>query len=208
VAGVVSDVRYREWEAVRPDLYVPYTQRAQHRSDFVIKTHGDPASLVSAVRREVMELDKDQAISNVTTMAALVDRALARSRFNSIVLGTLAACALVLTVIGLYGVLSYMVAQRRGEIGLRMAVGASPWQMVRMVTLGGLRLTACGTLIGAAAAWALSRLYVSLLFGVSPLDPLTYAGTAVVLLAVAVLACAVPAIQAARLDPLRTLQSN
>lgn len=208
VVGVVSDVRYREWEAVRPDLYVPYTQRAQHRSDFVIKTHGDPTMLVSAVRREVLEIDRDQPVSNVTTMETLVDRALARSRFNSIVLGTLAGCALVLAVIGLYGVLSYTVAQRRGEIGIRMAVGATPWQMVRMVTLGGLRLTVCGTLFGLAAAWAMTRLYSSLLFQTSPLDPLTYVGAAVGLLVVAVLACAAPAIQAARLDPLRTLQNN
>jgi ABC-type antimicrobial peptide transport system permease subunit len=193
---------------VRPDIYVPYTQRAQHRSDFVVRTHGDPALLVAAVRNEVLQLDKDLPVSNVTTMETLVDRALARSRFNGMVLGLLAGCALVLAVIGLYGVLSYTVAQRRGEIGIRMAVGASPWQMVRMVTLGGLRLTVLGTVVGVAAAWIVSRLYTSLLFQVSPLDPLTYAGAAVGILVVAALACAVPAMRAARVDPLQTLQSN
>jgi len=208
VVGVVNDVRYREWEAVRPDFYIPFTQRAQHRSDFVLRTHGDPALLVAAVRREVLELDKDQPISNVTTMEALVDQALARSRFNGTVLSCLAVCALVLVLIGLYGVLSYTMAQRREELGIRLAVGASPGQMVRMVLVGGLRLTLIGVVAGSVAAWALSRLYASLLFSVSPADPAVYASAALGLVAVAMVACAVPALRASRLDPLQALRGG
>jgi len=106
VVGVVNDVRYREWEATRPDLYVPYMRRAQHRSDFVLKTQSDPSALIAAVTREVLAIDKDQPVSNVTTMQALVDSALARSRFNGLVVGALVACAVILALIGLYGVLS------------------------------------------------------------------------------------------------------
>lgn len=208
VIGVVSDVRYREWEAVRPDFYIPYTQRAQHRSDFVVKTHGDPTALVNAVRQTVLEIDRDRAVSNLTTMESLVDRALARSRFNGVVLGSLAGCALVLVMIGLYGMLSYTVAQRRNEIGIRLAVGGSPAQMVRMVAAFGLRLTLFGTLAGIVGALVVARLYSTLLFGVGPLDLATYTGTAVVLFVVAMLACTVPALQAARVDPLRTLHSQ
>ncbi len=208
VIGVVKDVRYREWEAVRPDFYVPYTQRAQHRSDFVVKTQGDPAALVSAVRNVVHELDPNQAISNVTTMESLVDRALARARLNGAVLATLAACALLLVTIGLYGLLSYTVMQRRGEIGIRLAIGASPAQMVQMIASFGARLTAVGAVVGLLAAWMLTRLYTSLLFGVSPLDARSYGMALAGLFAVALTACAIPARQAAKVDPLRTLQSQ
>jgi putative ABC transport system permease protein len=207
IVGIVRDVRYREWEAARPDLYIPYTQRAQLRSDFVIKTHGDPTALLNAVRNEVSALDPEQAVSNVTTMESLVDRALARSRFNSTILGILAQCALVLAAIGLYGVLSYAVAQRIAEIGIRMAIGASPWDMVRMVTMGGVRLAIYGTFIGVAAAWMVSTAYSALLFKINPLDPLTYIAAIAGLWLLAALAAAGPAIRAAKVDPIRTLQS-
>ncbi len=208
VVGVVRDVRYREWEAIRPDLYIPFTQRAQHRSDFVVRTKGDPTAILAAVRSEVLAIDPDQAISNVTTMEALVDQALARSRFNSTVLASLAWCALALAAIGLYGMLSYTVAQRSSEIGIRMAIGASPLQMVRMVTRGGLRLTLFGTLIGIAVAGVVSNLYASLLYRVSPLDPFAYLVAFVGLILLAAFASAVPAMRASRVDPLSALQSN
>ena len=208
VVGVANDVRYREWEAVRADMYVPYLQRAQHRTDFVIKTHGDPEQLVSLVRREILALDKDQLISNVTTMEALVDRALARSRFNGVVLSILSASALGLAAIGLYGVLFYGVAQRTNEIGVRIAIGASRWHVLRLIAAGGLRLVMLGLVFGIAAATALSRLAKELLFGVAPLDPLTYAGACLLLLTVATVACLAPALHATAIDPVNALRSE
>jgi predicted permease len=206
VVGVVSDVRYREWEAVRPDLYVPFTQRAQHRSDFVVKTKGDPASLAAVVQREVLAIDPNQAISNVTTMEALVDRALARSRFNSTILAVLAGSALVLAAIGIYGLLSYSVEQRRSEIGIRLALGATPGRIVGLVTAGGLRMAGCGAAAGVLAAALLSPLLEAQLYAVERLDPVSYSGAAIALILAAAAACVVPALRAAVVDPVRALE--
>jgi predicted permease len=208
VVGVVNDVRYREWEAVRPDLYVPYTQRAQHRSDFVVKTKRDPAALIAAVQREVLAIDPNQAISNVTTMQALVDRALARSRFNSTILGVLAVCALALAAIGIYGLLSYSVAQRRNEIGIRLALGATPGRIVALVAAGGFRMAAAGAGVGIVAAALLSPLVEAQLYDVTRLDPVSYSGAAIALGICALAACVVPAMRAAIVDPVRALQGD
>jgi putative ABC transport system permease protein len=201
-------VRYREWEAVRPDLYVPFTQRAQHRSDFVVKTKSDPWALTGAVQREILALDPNQAVSNVSTMQTLVDRALARSRFNSTVLGVLAACALALAAIGVYGLLSYAVAQRRSEIGIRMALGATPGRIVALVTVGGLRMASAGAAIGMLAAALISPLLEAQLFEVTRLDPVSYAGAALALGLAALVACAIPAVRTAFVDPVRALQGD
>lgn len=208
VVGVVKDVRYREWEAARPDFYIPYLQRAQHRSDFVVKTHGDPGALISAVRREVLALDSNQPVSNVTTLEALVDAALARWRFNGVVLTVLAACAVLLAGIGVYGVFSYSVAQRSAEIGIRMAVGATSTRIVRLITGEALRTVAAGAGIGLGAALLLSDLIGSLLFEVSNMDPSTYAGAGVALLAVGALASAVPARRASTVDLAKVLHGG
>ena len=208
VVGVVSDVRYREWEAARPDFYIPYTQRAQHRSDFVVRTSGDPASLIAAVRREVFAVDPNQPISNVTTMEALVDRALSRSRFISTVLSVLAACALALAAIGIYGVLSYTVAQRTGEIGVRMAIGATPASILRLVTGSALRVTAAGAVAGLALAAALARTVSSLLFGIQVWDPFAWTAASGILFLAAAVACVVPAVRASAVDPARALATE
>ncbi|HEV8146836.1 MAG TPA: ABC transporter permease [Bryobacteraceae bacterium] len=208
VVGVAKDVRYREWESVRPDLYIPLLQRAQHRTDFVIKTQGDPWALVAAVRREVFAIDKNQPISNVTTMDALVDAALARSRFNGAVLALLAGCALLLAAIGIYAVLSYSVIQRTPEIGIRMALGATPAEIARLVTSSGLRLVLVGAAVGLIAAAMVSRLLSGLLYGVTALDPRAYVLAAVVLIAVAVIACLSPALRSASIDPAEALGSR
>jgi putative ABC transport system permease protein len=208
VVGVAADVRYREWEAIRPDFYVPYTQRAQHRSDFVVRTAGDPSGLIAAVRHEVFAVDPNLPISNVTMMSALVDRALSRSRFISTVLSVLAACALSLAAIGVYGVLSYTVAQRTGEIGVRMAVGATPGAIVRLVTAGGLRVAAAGGFAGLLASAALARTVASLLFGIEVWDPVAWITAFAVLSGTAVLACVLPAARAAAIDPARALASE
>jgi putative ABC transport system permease protein len=206
VVGVAHDVRYREWDSIRPDVYVPYFQRAQHRSDFVVKTAGDPLALVAAIRREVLSRDANQPISNVTTMAGLVDRALARSRYSGVVFAVLAACALVLGGIGLHGALSYSVTQRVREIGIRMALGATPGHMVRGIMREGLLLAGAGAVIGLAAAKVSSALLSSLLFGITASDPAVYAVATGTLLLSALIATLSPAARAAMLDPIRALR--
>ncbi|HLJ45123.1 MAG TPA: ABC transporter permease [Bryobacteraceae bacterium] len=208
VVGVAGAVHYREWEGAWPDLYVPYTQRAQHRTDFVVKTSGDSWKLASAVRREVFAVDKDQPISELTTMEALVDRTLSGSRFNGVIISALAACALLLAAVGIYAVLSYAVTQRRAEIGLRMAVGATPAHIVRLVAkeLSGSALL--GLIAGLAASLWLRGLLTKLVFGVGTIDPVAYAFAACVLAAIALAASVLPAWRAASIDPVQALQSQ
>jgi predicted permease len=208
VVGVSGDVRYREWEAARPDFYIPFLQRAQHRSDFVVKTSKDPSLLAEAVRKAILAIDKTQPISNVTTMAELVDRAVARSRFNGIVLGCLAGCAVILTALGIYSVLAYMVGQSEFEIALRMAVGAMPAQVAKMVAARGMRVVIAGGVIGLGGAALASRLLTALLFGVPAFDPWSYSLAFVILILLALAACAPSALRASAIDPARALRSG
>lgn len=208
VVGVVSPVRYREWQAAWPDFYVPFTQRAQHRSDFVVKTTGDPWKLVAAVRHEIFAIDRNQPISNVTSMETLVSSTLSGSRFNGVAMSALASCALLLAAIGIYAVLSYVVTQRRTEIGLRMAMGATPAEVARLVGKDALGAVLGGALAGLAGAAWLRNALAKLLFGVEGIDPIAYGFAALSLVIVAAAACVVPALRAAATDPARALQSR
>ncbi|MEO8125972.1 MAG: ABC transporter permease [Bryobacteraceae bacterium] len=208
VVGVVKDVRYREWESARVDLYIPFYQRSQHRSDFVVKTAVDPLTLVSAVRSAVYALDKDQPLSSITTVDTLVSRTLARPRFNMLVFSWFAAVAVLLGVIGIYGVLAYSVAQQSHEIGIRMALGSSPGRILRQMLAEGLRLAVTGTALGIVLSLATTRLMSALLFTISAHDPWTFATVSIGVLAVCVLACVVPAVRAADVDPMRALQQE
>ncbi|HYP14064.1 MAG TPA: ABC transporter permease [Bryobacteraceae bacterium] len=208
VVGIVNDVRYREWEAARADIYVPFMQRAQHRSDFVVKANGDAAALIPAIRRTVLDIDKNQPVSNVTTMEALVDRALSRSRFNGTVMSVLAACALALAVIGIYGVLSYTITTRTAEIGIRMAVGATPRKITGMVMVEMGLVAIVGSLAGLVGSLAASRGAASLLYQIRPTDPLVYIGSSLALVVAVILACIVPALRAATVDPIHALRSE
>jgi putative ABC transport system permease protein len=182
-------------------------QRAQHRSDFVVKTHGDPWLLAETVRRAVFNIDKELPISNVTTMDELVDAALARSRFNGMALAALACCALLLAAIGIYGVLSYTVVQRTSEIAVRMAIGATPLQVARHITAEGAKLVFAGASAGLVGALLLRNLVAALLFGVTGFDPLTYAVAAGLLFSIALLACAGPSLRASKVDPAAALRT-
>jgi putative ABC transport system permease protein len=206
VVGVAGDVRYREWDAVRPDIYVPFLQNSEYRTDFVVRTKTDPLSLSESFRREVYALDKDQAVAGVTTMDKLVSDALARPRFNTMLLGLFAALALVLSALGVYGVMAYTVSQQTHEIGIRMALGAQGRDVLRMVLSQGLKLILIGVAIGVAASFALTRLMTSLLYGVSNLDPLTFVAVAALLSGVALLACYLPARRATKVDPMEALR--
>jgi putative ABC transport system permease protein len=210
IVGVVRDVRHDGLaEQVRPEIYVPHAQggafETRNAMYLAVRTTGDPQSLTAAVRSQVTAIDKDQPVANVTTMESRLADSLARQRFSTLLLSIFACLALLLAAVGLYGVMSYAVAERTHEIGIRMALGAQPSDVMRMVARQGLMLTAAGVSIGLLAAFALTRLMSSLLYGVSATDPATFAIISALLAAVALLACALPARRATKVDPIIAL---
>ncbi|HET9531507.1 MAG TPA: ABC transporter permease [Blastocatellia bacterium] len=208
IVGVVKDVRQFELGAnPKPQMYVPYEQPVFFRpSHLVIKTDVEPLGLAAAVRSTVWEIDKDQPVSNITTMEGVLSESIARQRFSTLLLGIFATVALVLAAVGIYGVMSYSVAQRTHEMGLRMALGAQSRDVLKLVIGQGLRMAIAGITVGLAAAFALTRLMGSLLYGVSTVDPLTFAGVTLLLLSVALAACYVPARRATKVDPMIALR--
>ncbi|MFL6333883.1 MAG: ABC transporter permease [Pyrinomonadaceae bacterium] len=208
VVGVVGHVRNESLEGEsRGQYYLPYTQRPTSSDLFlVVRADGDPSPLAPLVRARIASVDKDLPVYKVTTMEKLVSDSLAQRRFSLTLFGVFAALALALAVVGLYGVMSYGVAQRTHEIGLRMALGAQGRDVLRMVVGQGMALVAVGLGLGLAGAFALTRLMTSLLFGVSAADPVTYAGIAVLLSAVALLASYLPARRATKVDPMVALR--
>jgi predicted permease len=210
IAGVVGDVRQmRLSEPPRQEMYFPYWQAKDNwmvPRDLTVRTNADPLSLAGAVRQAVWSVDRDQPVSNVMTLDDLLDQEVAQRRVQAALLGSLAALALILACVGIYGVLSYLVTQRTQEIGIRVALGANATAVFRTVAGQGMALAAIGIGTGTAAALALSRLLASLLFGVEATDPITYAGAVIVFAAVALLACYFPARRAARVDPMVALR--
>lgn len=171
-----------------------------------VQTEIAPAGLVSAIKDQVSSLDGDQPVSSVRTIDELLARSLSESKFTLLLLGLFAGVALVLAAIGIYGVIAHSVSQRTHEIGVRLALGAQAGDVFRLVIGQGMMLTLIGVGIGLAAAFALTRVMVSLLFGVSATDPLTFAVIAVLLTGVALLACYIPARRATRVDPMIALR--
>ncbi len=175
---------------------------------WAIRTSGDPASYAGAVRAELRKLDKQLVLSKVETMESLVERDQAGTRFSLLLIGLFGGVAVLLAAVGLYGVLATMVRLRTAEIGVRMALGAEPGGILRLVVGKGMRLSAVGVGLGLLAALALTRAMTSMLVGVKPVDPLTFAGMTVVFLAIAALASWLPAHRAAGLDPSRVLREE
>jgi putative ABC transport system permease protein len=207
IIGVVADVRNRnltsDW---RPGYFVPQTQMPFDQMTMVVKTTSDPHSLINSIQNEVHGMDQEVPVFNVKTMDEHIATTVAAPRFNATLLMIFAAVALILTIVGLYGVMSYSVAQRTNEIGIRMALGAQTSDVLRLIVSQGFKLVLIGLAFGLAGALALTRVISSLLFGVTTKDPLTFAAVAVLLALVALLACYIPARRAARLDPLRALR--
>jgi putative ABC transport system permease protein len=211
VVGVVGDVRQMGIDVpVKSEMYLPYGQVTPWDfyapRDLALRTNGDPSSLVGAVREAIRSVDPDQPVSNVATMEEVLGREAAQRRVGMILLTAFAVLALMLASLGIYGVLAYFVAQHRNEIGVRLALGATPAKILLLVLRKGMKLTLLGVAIGLAASFVLTRLMTSLLFGVRPVDPLTFAGVPLLLAFVALLACWIPARRAAKVDPMVALR--
>jgi ABC-type antimicrobial peptide transport system permease subunit len=173
----------------------------------VVRARGDVAAFTPAIRGAIWSVDKDQPIARIATMRELVDRSVSDRHFALILFEAFGLTALALAAIGLYGVLSGSVTERKREIGVRSALGASQLSIVRMVLRRGLLLTGAGVVLGLVAAALATRVVTSMLFGVSRLDPATYAVVVILLTVVSTVACALPALRAARVDPASTLKA-
>jgi putative ABC transport system permease protein len=207
VVGVVGDAKhYFLEEAQKPQMYDTYSQDPGLFATAVIRTSVDPLSLSEPVRQAIWRVDPDQPMWKIRTVDFLVDRSTADRKFLMALMGIFASLALVLTIIGLYGVISYLVNQRTQEIGIRMALGAQMGDIMRMVLKQGMVLVLTGVGLGLAAAWLLTRLMARLLYQVSATDPVTFGGISLLLVTVALLACYIPARRATKVDPLVALR--
>jgi putative ABC transport system permease protein len=211
VVAVVGDTHH--WSLAEPvdiQMYVPYTQDSSWFPpvEIALRSAGDPMRLAAAARERVRAIDPLVPVSEVQTMASVMRRSVAAPRFHVMLLGLLSCSALALATIGIYGLLAFSVALRTREIGVRSALGASARAISAMVVGEGLRLAMGGVAAGIVIAFAATRWLDALLFEVRPHDPITFAGIAALLLAVAAIACYVPARRAARIDPLAALRSE
>jgi predicted permease len=209
VVGVVGDIHQAGLDVPpTPEFYVSTLQVPEPPSSLAVQTSVDPASVVPALRRAIWSVDPDQPVIDIATMEEILDREVSGRRLQTTLLGVFSGFALLLAAIGLYGVLAYLVGQQIPEIGIRMALGAAPSQVLCRVAGYGLKLTAIGVGIGFAAALALSRVLSSLLFQVRPTEPATFVAVTLVLLAAAGAACYLPARRAMRVDPLIALREE
>jgi putative ABC transport system permease protein len=207
VVGVVSDVAQYALDKEPPmQMYLPHSQFPTSFNSIVVKTEGDPMAMTSLVRREILAVDKDQAVFNVTTLEELRGESILIRKFFMLLLLVFAGLALTLAAVGIYGVMSYVASQRTHEIGIRMALGAQASDVLKLLIGGGMALAFIGVAAGLAGAFALTRVMAGLLFGVSATDMLTFVSVSVGLIVVALLACYIPARRATKVDPLVALR--
>jgi putative ABC transport system permease protein len=210
VIGIVKDVRQNDFIAApKMQMYFTYRQLKDLAPNaLVVRTSIEPLSLAASVRDAIWSVDKDQTVADIDTMEHIVAEAVARQRFSMLFLGLFAALALLLASVGIYGVMSYSVAQRTHEIGIRIALGARRGDVLQMTIKQGLKLVGAGMILGLAAAFLLTRVLESLLFGISATDPVTFLGISLVLLAGAILASYLPALRATKVDPIIALRAQ
>jgi putative ABC transport system permease protein len=207
VVGVVADIHEAGLaNAAVPEFYLPCVVHPPQTAYLVVRTAGDPLRLAGAIRLRVLAIDRDQPISDVKTMEAVLTANFGQRRLAMLLLGSFAGVALLLAVVGLYGVIAYSIAQRTQEVGIRRALGAQQGDILRLVLRQGLALSLAGVTIGVAGAFALTRVMKNLLFHVTATDPATFAGIAVVFIIVALAASYIPARRAARIDPMAALR--
>lgn len=207
IIGVVGDVRQMGLDTpAEPTVYWPHPELVMSGMTILVRTVNDPLTLVSAVRNELQQMDPEQPMAAIATMDQLLAGSLSRSRFTMLVLGVFAALALVLASVGIYGVIAYSVTQRTQEFGIRLALGASRRDVLRLVLGQGARLALLGVGLGVIAALIVTRLMATLLYGISASDPVTFTAVALLLAIVALAACYIPARRATRVDPIVALR--
>ena len=207
IVGVAADVRQKGLQVdVRPETYVAQAQWPSRYLTLMVRSRLEPEALTASVRAAVQGIDADLPLYGVKTMREVLDGSLADRRFNMSLLLLFAGVAVALAAVGLYGVMAYMVTQRTHEIGLRMALGARQNDVLRLVVGQGMSLTLAGVVTGLVGSWGLTRVLASLLVGVGVTDPWTFATVPLILAAVALLACYIPARRAARVDPMVALR--
>jgi putative ABC transport system permease protein len=217
VVGVVEDIRHFGLdEASQPEMYwlssqsylarSPTLQRLRRAMTFVVRTAQDPAPMTASLRRAILAVDHDQPVSSVRTLEEILSGSVSDRRFQVEMMGLFAAIALILSTVGLYGVVSLASTQRAHEVGVRIALGASRLDIFRMILGGGLALACAGAVAGLALSWILTRLLASLLFGVTATDASAFGAATVILIGAALLACWLPARRATTVDPMVTLR--
>jgi predicted permease len=209
IVGVVGDVRQSSVdETPAPRIYASVYQIFRVKTNLVVRTQGDPQLMIKRIEDAIRSVDPQQTITSAFTLDDAVGDAVARPRLLTVLLGLFGAMGLVLGALGIYGVLAYLVSQRTREIGVRLALGARPRDVLNMVVGRGLRLAGLGVAVGLAASLVLTRLMQGVLYGVTPTDPVTFSGVALTLLGVAAFASWLPALRATRVDPLVALRSE
>jgi predicted permease len=209
IVGIVGDVKQRGLSAeLFPSVYVPYNVLPGGNNSIVVRTRASRVAIETAIRSQVREVDPRLPVIGLSTMEQVVSDSVAQPRFYMTMLAAFAGIALLLAAIGIYGVISFTVAQRSRELGIRIALGASTGRVLRQVLGEGLALTGSGVVIGLIAAFGLTRLISTMLFGVAAVDPVTFGGVAVMLVAIAVLASWLPARRAAAVDPVIAMRAE
>jgi predicted permease len=208
IVGIVKDLKQSEWTAApKPEMYLSHSQAAAPQyMTLVVRSDSDPLKLAASVENEVWAIDKNLPVSEIRSMEDVIADSVGQQRFNMLLLGIFASVALLLSVVGIYGVMSYMVTQRTHEIGIRLALGAQVSDVFKLVVGQGMTLVLIGIALGLIGAFAVTRVLSSLLYGVSTTDPLTFIGVSLLLSAIAFIACLIPARKATKVDPMVALR--